>query len=277
VDGRYTLQDRDQVDQGTFEIRDLVEGGVPAYLETATGPGQVIGYDPRLHSPDALGHLKAAVAKAGSELRPVSPNPLDIAWVNAKLRQLVHIDQFYRVYPERVGLHTFTQEEQSAFARHMKTADIDRRNIAELKPLLARHGWFKISQFGAEADANAWLLIQHADHDIEFQNSVLVTLEPLAKAGETNPQTYAYLYDRVAVSFQDAAKRRLQRFGTQGRCTAPGTWEPWPVEEPETLDARRAQIGLLPEAEYVKGFKDLCHESLEDTLRRMEAAANSGG
>ena len=35
VDGRYTLQVRDQVDQSLFEIRDLVEGGVPAYLETA--------------------------------------------------------------------------------------------------------------------------------------------------------------------------------------------------------------------------------------------------
>jgi Xaa-Pro aminopeptidase len=79
VDGRYTLQVRDQVDQGTFEIRDLVEGGVPAYLETAP-KGSVIGYDPRLHSPDALERLKAAVAKAGAQLRPVSPNPLDAAW-----------------------------------------------------------------------------------------------------------------------------------------------------------------------------------------------------
>ncbi|HEY3950891.1 aminopeptidase P family protein [Phenylobacterium sp.] len=80
VDGRYTLQVRDQVDQGTFEIRDLVEGGVPAYLESATTKGQVIGYDPRLHSPDALDRLKAAVTKAGAVLRPVSPNPLDAAW-----------------------------------------------------------------------------------------------------------------------------------------------------------------------------------------------------
>jgi len=79
VDGRYTLQVRDQVDQGVFEIRDLVEGGVPAYLESAP-KGSVIGYDPRLHSPDALERLKAAVAKAGAQLRPVSPNPLDTAW-----------------------------------------------------------------------------------------------------------------------------------------------------------------------------------------------------
>ncbi|HEX5379379.1 MAG TPA: aminopeptidase P family protein [Phenylobacterium sp.] len=80
VDGRYTLQVRDQVDTGLFEIRDLVEGGVPAYLETATARGQVVGYDPRLHSPDALERLKTAVARSGAELKPVAANPLDQAW-----------------------------------------------------------------------------------------------------------------------------------------------------------------------------------------------------
>jgi Xaa-Pro aminopeptidase len=84
VDGRYTLQVRDQVDQDMFEIRDLVDGGVPAYIESATARGQVIGYDPRLHSPDALDRLKAAAAKAGAELRPVTPNPLDAAWGQAR-------------------------------------------------------------------------------------------------------------------------------------------------------------------------------------------------
>jgi Xaa-Pro aminopeptidase len=80
VDGRYTLQVRDQVDQATFEIRDLVDGGVTAYLEQAAGAGQAIGYDPRLHSPDALERLKAAAAKAGAELKAVLLNPLDQAW-----------------------------------------------------------------------------------------------------------------------------------------------------------------------------------------------------
>ena len=79
VDGRYTLQVRDQVDQGVFEIRDLVEGGVPAYLETAK-TGAVIGYDARLHSPQALDSLKAAAAKVGAQLKAVAVNPLDEAW-----------------------------------------------------------------------------------------------------------------------------------------------------------------------------------------------------
>jgi Xaa-Pro aminopeptidase len=80
VDGRYTLQVRDQVDQQTFEIRDLVEGGVPAYLEERAPKGGVIGYDPRLHSPDALAGLRAAAEKAGAQLKPVDTNPLDAAW-----------------------------------------------------------------------------------------------------------------------------------------------------------------------------------------------------
>ncbi|MFZ5721186.1 MAG: aminopeptidase P family protein [Pseudomonadota bacterium] len=89
VDGRYTLQVRDQVDEGLFEIRDLVEGGVPAYLESATARGQRIGYDPRLHSPDALARLKDAAAKAGAELTPVNDNPLDRAWGQARPPQPV--------------------------------------------------------------------------------------------------------------------------------------------------------------------------------------------
>ena len=84
VDGRYTLQVRDQVDESLFEVRDLVDGGVPAFLEAATARGQVIGYDARLHSPDALDRLRTAAAKTGADLRPVATNPLDEAWGAAR-------------------------------------------------------------------------------------------------------------------------------------------------------------------------------------------------
>jgi len=86
ADGRYTVQVRAQVDAGQFEILDLVEGGVPAYLERAP-KGAVIGYDPRLHSPDALASLRRAASKAGAELKPVQPNPVDIAWGEARPAQ----------------------------------------------------------------------------------------------------------------------------------------------------------------------------------------------
>jgi len=83
ADGRYTVQVRAQVDPGQFEILDLVEGGVPAYLAGAP-KGAVIGYDARLHSPDALASLSRAAARAGAELKPVDVNPLDQAWGDAR-------------------------------------------------------------------------------------------------------------------------------------------------------------------------------------------------
>jgi Xaa-Pro aminopeptidase len=84
VDGRYTLQVRDQVDGELFEFRDLVEGGVPAYLGEVAQNGWTIGYDARLHSPDALERLGVAAAKAGAALKPVDINPLDQAWGAAR-------------------------------------------------------------------------------------------------------------------------------------------------------------------------------------------------
>jgi Xaa-Pro aminopeptidase len=87
VDGRYVIQVRDQVDPSVFEIRDLVEGGVPAYLREAARPGWTIGYDPRLHSPDSLASLEAAAAKAGAALKAVDANPLDAAWGQARPAQ----------------------------------------------------------------------------------------------------------------------------------------------------------------------------------------------
>jgi Xaa-Pro aminopeptidase len=87
VDGRYTLQVRDQIDPNLFEVRDLVDGGVSGWLESELKAGQVIGYDPRLHSPDALERLKAAAQKAGASLKAVDANPLDEAWGKARPAQ----------------------------------------------------------------------------------------------------------------------------------------------------------------------------------------------
>lgn len=86
ADGRYTVQVRNQVDASHFDILDLVDGGVAAYLGQLPA-GTVIGYDPRLHSPDALDALRRAAIKAGAELSPVSVNPVDQAWGDERPEQ----------------------------------------------------------------------------------------------------------------------------------------------------------------------------------------------
>ena len=79
ADGRYTVQVKAQVDQGQFELRDFNETAVARYLSEQP-KGSVVGYDPRLHSPDALTRMQKTAKRAGVTLKPVDSNPLDSAW-----------------------------------------------------------------------------------------------------------------------------------------------------------------------------------------------------
>lgn len=124
------------------------------------------------------------------------------------------------------------------------TCAIDGENTAWLKADVAANGWFTISATGPKASSSAWLMAQHADRDRPFQKQVLALMEPLVATGEVTRGNYAYLWDRIAVS-----ENRPQRYGTQGRCIAPGRWEPNEIEDPSRIEALReeAQIGTLVE------------------------------
>ncbi|MBU6299127.1 MAG: aminopeptidase P family protein [Alphaproteobacteria bacterium] len=80
VDGRYTLQVRQQTDTKLFEPRDLVAEGPAMWIETAAAKGAKLGYDPWLHTAAAVDGLKAAAAKAGAELVACETNPIDAVW-----------------------------------------------------------------------------------------------------------------------------------------------------------------------------------------------------
>lgn len=82
TDGRYTVQVREQVDPKIFQIEDVSETPPHVWLSKHAKKGSVIGYDPKLHSPDTLDRFKRAAEKAGAELVPVDTNPIDRAWEN---------------------------------------------------------------------------------------------------------------------------------------------------------------------------------------------------
>lgn len=124
--------------------------------------------------------------------------------------------------------------------------EIDRKNRARLKEIVKQHGWPTATLVGQDGAHDAWLLVQHCDEDRPFQKECLALLEKAAAAGEASKRDFAYLTDRVLVG-----EGKPQRYGTQtevkdGKATLK------PTEEPEKLDARRAEIGLGPIAEYLK-------------------------
>jgi len=200
------------------------------------------------------------VREMKDRFQSVPANPSDKNWVKAKLAHMVEVDQYMRKYLSIIFDHAYSPKEERYFWRKFgeRWKQVDRQNTSDLKALLETYPWFTITEFGPEADINAWLLVQHADHDPDFQKSVLTKLEKLYRVSETKPANYAYLFDRVAASWHDLSKRTLQRYGTQGTCVAPGKWEPIPMEEPSKIDVRRKEIGLGALAEYMAEFKEIC-------------------
>lgn len=82
VDGRYTEQAAAQTDRSVFEIHHLIDDPPYAWITQKLRPGDKLGYDPRLHTPDAVARFAAACGKAGAELAAVKENPIDRLWTD---------------------------------------------------------------------------------------------------------------------------------------------------------------------------------------------------
>lgn len=82
VDSRYTLQAPAQTDTALIEVREALQGGLPAeigeYAQAKAGKTGRIGYDPWLHTPGEIRDLAAKLGKK-IELVPVA-NLVDRIW-----------------------------------------------------------------------------------------------------------------------------------------------------------------------------------------------------
>lgn len=125
-----------------------------------------------------------------------------------------------------------------------------RDNQRILEKLVDEHSWPKISEYGKQISRNAWLIVQHADHDVRFQRKMLKQLKSLLAKKETSKRNYAYLYDRV---LNNSEGKTL--YGTQVTCKNQ-KYVPINVVEPEGLDARRAAHDLEPIEEYLKAMHE---------------------
>ncbi len=129
--------------------------------------------------------------------------------------------------------------------RRMEVHRVDVCNTDRLRAIIERYGWPGRSLVGEQGAEHAWLLAQHADRQLDFQRWALQLLADAVDQGEATPRQRAYLTDRVRVN-----EGREQLFGTQIADVRDGVGAAWPVEDPDQLDARRAEVGLEPFAEY---------------------------
>lgn len=127
-----------------------------------------------------------------------------------------------------------------------RVVTVDERNTARLGEILDEHGWPGWSLVGREGSRAAWVVAQHADRDPDFQRRALSMLAAAVDRGEASGEDLAFLTDRVR-----SAEGLPQLYGTQTR-VVDCERVPYPIEDPETVDVRRAELALRPLAEYLE-------------------------
>ena len=98
VDGRYTLQVRDQVDGRLFSHESSAETPLADWLAANVREGDRVGYDPWLHTKTWVESTGRAIAAKGAKLVAVQENPVDAVWADRPApsteRLVPHGDEF---------------------------------------------------------------------------------------------------------------------------------------------------------------------------------------
>lgn len=166
------------------------------------------------------------------------------------LAALVEIDQALRHAASVCkGARGSAEWQECAKPYFQPTYQADQRSVAYIAALTGKIGWPDAVTWGLDTQDKAWLLAQHADNDKAKQAEFLTRMKAAFEAGTVPGKRYAYLVDRQAL-----AQGKAQIYGTQLICTgtAPDvTAQPQPLDNPEHVDARRAEAGLGPLKNYL--------------------------
>lgn len=181
-----------------------------------------------------LAHFNATVAEARAGMTALGPD----ASVKDRLEALLAMDQGPLMLAAHSDLSDLPEIEQRQVqgAMDAEVSRLSAENVQTLVNMVPAEGWFSTTVYGEEAATGAFMVVQHAD--TALQKRFLPAIEAMAGRGEASKSFYALMYDRVAV-----AEGRLQRWGTQMQCVN-GRMQPFPTEDPEQLEARRAPMGF---------------------------------
>ncbi len=123
---------------------------------------------------------------------------------------------------------------------------IHRRKSEGLKQIIADQGWPSKKTMGEHAGEAAFMIVQHADYDPEFQRYCHGLMMKSIQRGELSPGFLAFLTDRILCN-----AGLHQRFGTQIREAANGCFVPKPIEDGDNVDALRDKVGLELLSDYL--------------------------
>jgi hypothetical protein len=145
-----------------------------------------------------------------------------------------------------------------------KMQQADRATSMPLRAIFDRNGVPTYDMVGVEAAKGFVVMVQHQSP--EFRQVVLPKLKANVDAGQGDAGNYAMVYDRTQ---RDQGKKQL--YGEQLECSSGKSLSEAPIEDEAAVDMRRAQLGLMRIALYVRFVKlqapDMC--SVTGVLRAL--------
>ncbi len=183
----------------------------------------------------------------------LAQNPGEATPSEAVRRELVKMAEDDQKFREEMMnlLSRLVSSNREKTEKKLKEATAEReafesRNRQRLDEIVREYGWPKKSAFGAEASGAAFLIVQNAE--LEYQKKYFPLIKEAAARNEANSSDMAILEDRIRT--RDGKK---QIYGTQVRLNRISqVMELYPIEDEENVDPRRAAVGLMPLAQYLK-------------------------
>ncbi|MEO6523969.1 MAG: DUF6624 domain-containing protein [Mucilaginibacter sp.] len=129
-------------------------------------------------------------------------------------------------------------------------------NERRLQNVFDRYGFPGYALVGKMGSNHFWLMTQHCDHDVAFQEKILAAMQVHVARQNADAKNFAYLTDRVRIN-----TGRKQLYGTQvtynlNSCQA----TPKRLADSLTVNKRRKEIGLEPIEAYLNWMSKIHFE-----------------
>ena len=224
-----------EVDSALFQLNIIVKKmNYKDYNDIVTDPDLT-----SLHSDkrwnELLEQIKSNKEKAEANLDKTLVATLDSIFNDDQngRQQLKEVEAIYGVDSKELKAHWKMISEKDSI------------NLIKVKTILDTRGWLGEDVVGEQGNTTLFLVIQHSD--IKTQEHYLPMMRQAVKNGKAKGSSLALLEDRVALR-----QGRMQIYGSQiNRDIKTQSFYVSPLEDPDNVDKRRAEVGLQPLAEYL--------------------------
>jgi hypothetical protein len=184
-----------------------------------------------------------ALVKQNKDKAEVNLNKPLVAILDTVMQE----DQKYRMQLDEVETK-YGRSSKEVKALWMTIAEKDSINLIKVTAILDKYGWVGADVVGREGSQALFLVIQHAD--IATQQKYLPMMREAVKNKKASPSSLALLEDRVLLR-----TGKKQVYGSQIGIDKDGKHYVQPLEDPDNVDKRRAEVGLGPLASYVQNWQ----------------------